>query len=183
MYILGVVDLERRRENNEEDKAAKAYDLAALKYYGPTTQTNFPLSVYEKELNEMKNMKKEEYIATLKRQSGGFSKGASIYRGVRRSGERWQARIRVPNKYLSLGTFGTQEEAAKAYDIAALKYRGASAVTNFPISNYNVEHICSSSMLTGDDIAKRPSPQNSSSYVAAIENELVSCRTKLALSL
>ncbi|KAI3893144.1 hypothetical protein MKX03_020169 [Papaver bracteatum] len=122
----------------------------------------------------MKNIKKEEYVATIKRKSSGFSKGASMYRGVTRSGERWQVQINVRNKYLYLGAFDTQEEAATAYDIAALKYRGASAVTNFPISNYNVEHICSSSTLTGDDIAKRPSPQNSSSYVASIQNESVS---------
>ncbi|KAI3874401.1 hypothetical protein MKW92_047456, partial [Papaver armeniacum] len=67
----------------------------------------------------------------------------------------------------------TQEEAAEAYDIAAIKSRGASAVTNFPTSNYNVEHICSSATVIGGDISKRPSPQNSSSSVAAIETESV----------
>ncbi|XP_026450896.1 AP2-like ethylene-responsive transcription factor AIL5 [Papaver somniferum] len=163
-------------EYDEEDKAAKVYDLAALKYYGPTTQTNFPLSIYEKELNEMKNMKKEEYVATLKRKSSGFSNGASMYRGVSRSGKRWQAQIRVPNKYLCLGTFNTQEEAAKAYDITAIKRRGASAVTNFPVSNYDVEHICSSLTLIAGDIAKRPLPQKSSSSTAAVENEPVAAK-------
>ncbi|KAL0848004.1 hypothetical protein Bca101_021251 [Brassica carinata] len=83
---------------------------------------------------------KEEYLASLRRQSSGFSRGVSKYRGVARHHHngRWEARIgRVfGNKYLYLGTYNTQEEAAAAYDMAAIEYRGANAVTNFDISNY-----------------------------------------------
>jgi hypothetical protein len=31
---------------DKEEKAARAYDLAALKYWGTTTTTNFPVSFY-----------------------------------------------------------------------------------------------------------------------------------------
>ncbi|KAL6527324.1 hypothetical protein OROGR_016414 [Orobanche gracilis] len=142
-----------------EEKAARAYDLAALKYWGCSTHINFPLENYHQELEEMKNMSRQEYVAHLRRRSSGFSRGASMYRGVTRHHQhgRWQARIgRVAgNKDLYLGTFSTQEEAAESYDVAAIKFRGANAVTNFDMSRYDVDKIMGSNTLPAGETARR----------------------------
>ncbi|GLT53222.1 hypothetical protein SLA2020_265080 [Shorea laevis] len=154
-------------------KAARAYDLAALKYWGPTTTTNFPVSNYEKELEEMKTMTRQEFVASLRRKSSGFSRGASIYRGVTRHHQhgRWQARIgRVAgNKDLYLGTFSTQEEAAEAYDIAAIKFRGLNAVTNFDMSRYDVKSIANSNLPIGGMSGKSKNSSESASDSKSVD--------------
>ncbi|XP_042457813.1 ethylene-responsive transcription factor WRI1-like isoform X1 [Zingiber officinale] len=125
---------------DEEEAAAHTYDLAALKYWGSETALNFPLETYAKDYEEMQSMSKEDYMVSLRRRSSGFSRGVSKYRGVARHHHngRWEARIGrvMGNKYLYLGTFSTQEEAAQAYDLAAIEHRGPNAVTNFDISCY-----------------------------------------------
>ena len=69
---------------------------------------------------------------------------------------------------------GTQEEAAEAYDIAAIKFRGVNAVTNFDMSRYDVNSIATSNLPVGGTTTKsknKTSSNPSGSLKSASRNQ------------
>ncbi|KVI12016.1 hypothetical protein Ccrd_009573 [Cynara cardunculus var. scolymus] len=113
--------------------AARAYDRAAIKFRGVDADINFNLSDYEDDMNQIKNLSKEDFVHILRRHSSGFSRGNSKYRGgvtVQKCG----------GSEAQMGEF----LGKKAHEKAAIKINGGEAVTNFEANTYKGETVSAS---------------------------------------
>ncbi|KAL6762405.1 hypothetical protein V8C86DRAFT_2517558, partial [Haematococcus lacustris] len=66
----------------------------------------------------------------------------SKYRGVcwNKKNRRWQAAINSSGKYIYLGSYVQEDEAARAFDRAAIRLRGNRAKLNYSLSDYMDEN-------------------------------------------
>jgi len=83
-----------------------------------------------------KNLKKLNKVAFI-----GRSKRSSRFRGVSKNGNQWQVLLMHKKSKSYVGTYNSEELAAKIYDILALKYRGIKARTNFKYSYQQIKKI------------------------------------------
>ncbi|KAG1657233.1 hypothetical protein FOA52_000436 [Chlamydomonas sp. UWO 241] len=103
-----------------EEDAARAYDFAAMQAHGLGVKRNFP----------------GEDICESPVSKGEERKRSSCYSGVtwHKGSSMWHAQLTGPQTKRSrhIGTYSSEEDAARAYDCAAVQAHGPGARRNFP---------------------------------------------------
>ncbi len=82
--------------------------------------------------NRRQNLRELTYSQNTRNSSKLKRKKTSRFWGVSRSGNKWRASARRDGKVVHFGRFDTEEDAARAYDAAALEHHGEFASLNFP---------------------------------------------------
>jgi hypothetical protein len=106
------------------------------------------------------DLRAEEVIQKLRRKEERVAKQSSKYTGVslvKKSG-RWEAKCRIGVKTTSLGTFGSEEEGARAWDRMQLWRCKADGMKkeevklNFPFSDYSDDEVTTLQGLTEEEM-------------------------------
>ena len=71
----------------------------------------------------------------------GKSKRSSKFRGVSKNGNQWQVLLMYKKGKSYVGSYSSEEFAARIYDILAIKLRGVKARTNFKYSYEQIKKI------------------------------------------
>jgi len=121
-----------------EEEAARVVDRAELFMRGSAAKLNFPRETYAEDAKMLAEVSWDQLVAASRSEARRTKGGRQLprYRGVGKAAGRWRACIQMDSKLVSLGTYATEEQAAVAYDKAALFKRGSAAKLNFPRENY-----------------------------------------------
>lgn len=108
-------------------KTCKAHRLIFLMFHGYTP------AIIDHINQDKRDDRIENLRAATKSQNqanSSRSSGTSIYRGVCFFANKWMAQIRTKNKKIYLGLYANEEDAAREYNKAAIKYHGEFASLN-----------------------------------------------------
>lgn len=107
----------------------------------PTEETdhidNNPLN------NTRANLRASTHQENTRNRSKTNSPASSRFKGVSKSknAKKWSAQIKIDQKLIYLGSFNTEDAAARAYDAAARAHFGEFAKLNFPDKVYHLNDI------------------------------------------
>ena len=88
--------------------------------------------------SKIKKIRNKKYLFEIRKRNRG-----SKYRGVSKNGNQWQVLIMFRNSKSYIGTYSSEELAARVYDISAIKNKGVKAITNFNYSPKQINNILS----------------------------------------
>lgn len=96
-----------------------------------------------------------KYNTPQKVKKDGENKRSSQYRGVSRNGKQWQVLMMANRNKSYIGTFCSEELAARIYDIISIKNKGIKAKTNFEYNNRQIQNIIEKDIdIKNKDISK-----------------------------
>lgn len=94
----------------------------------------------------IKKLKKNKFIIR--------NKTSSKYLGVSKNGSKWQVLMKINKKQSYIGSYPSEELAARVYDVLAIKNRGIKARTNFIYNNIQKNIISESKInIKSDNIS------------------------------